>query len=66
MKLQIKLGNRPLDVEVTDELFYTFEVYDNGHKITDLLLDIGMFSELFDLIDKEIKNIRADIDFVKE
>ena len=55
MKLQIKLHNRTLDVEVTDEWAYTFEVYDNGHKITDLLMDIGMFTEVFELIEKEIK-----------
>lgn len=55
MKLQIKLGNRHLDVEVTDEWAYTFEVYDNGNKITDLLMDIGMFTEVFELIEKELK-----------
>ena len=58
MNLQIKLGNRPLDVEVTDEWAYTFEVYDNGNKITDLLMDIGMFTEVFELIEKELKNQR--------
>jgi len=58
MNLQIKLGNRPLDVEVTDEWAYTFEVYDNGNKITDLLMDIGMFTEVFELIEKELKNKR--------
>jgi len=60
MKLQIKLGNRPLDVEVTDENFYTFEVYDNGHKITDLLMDIGMFTEVFELVEKEIKKQKTE------
>jgi len=58
MKLQIKLHNRHLDVEVTDEYFYTFEVYDNGHKITDLLMDIGMFTEVFELVENEIKKQR--------